>query len=136
MPMRIDICQCAINERVPHFATWNKKNLRVRATSPISQNIPQVCRPLDIETLAASRALKFAAELGFNKVVLEGDCEVLIKALKGGDQFLSTVGLVMNDIHYDANIFYQLRYSHVRRVGNKIAYSLANRALEITDFVI
>ena len=86
--------------------------------------------------MAASRALKFAAELGFNKVVLEGDCEVLIKALKGRDQFLSTVGLVMNDIHYDANIFYQLRYSHVRRVGNKIAYSLANRALEITDFVI
>ena len=59
-----------------------------------------------------------------------------MKALKGRDQFLSTVGLVMNDIRYDANIFYQLRYSHVRRVGNKIAYSLANRVLEITDFVI
>lgn len=64
----------------------------------LSQNIPQVCRPLDIETLAASRALKFAAELGFNKVVLEGDCEVLMKVVKGGDQFLSTVGLVMDDI--------------------------------------
>ena len=59
-----------------------------------------------------------------------------MKAPKGRDQFLSTVGLVMNNIRYDANIFYQLRYSHVRRVGNKIAYSLANRALEITDFVI
>lgn len=53
----------------------------------LSQNIPQVCRPLDIETLAATRAHKFAAELGFNKVVLEGDCEVLMKALKRGDQF-------------------------------------------------
>ena len=59
-----------------------------------------------------------------------------MKAPKGRDQFLSTVGLVMNDIRYDANIFYQLRYSHVRRVGNKIAYSLANRALDITDFVV
>ena len=59
-----------------------------------------------------------------------------MKALKGRDQFLSTVGLVMNDIHYDANIFYQLRYSHVRKAGNKVAYSLAKRALEITDFVM
>ncbi|XP_075666899.1 uncharacterized protein LOC142636504 [Castanea sativa] len=101
----------------------------------LSQNIPQVCRPLDIETLAASKALKFAAELGFNKVVLEGDCEVLMKALKGGDQFLSTVGLVMDDIRYDANLFYQLRYSHVRRGGSKVAYSLARHALKITNFV-
>ena len=85
--------------------------------------------------MAASRALKFAAELGFNKVVLEGDCEVLIKALKGGDQILSTVGLVMNDIRHDANLFYQFRYSHVRRESNKIAHSLARRVLEITDFV-
>ena len=91
----------------------------------LSQNIPQVCRPLDIETLATSRALKFAAELGFNKVVLEGDCEVLMKALKGGDQFLSTVGLVMDDIRDDANLFYQLRYSHIRRKGNKVANSFS-----------
>ena len=78
--------------------------------------------------MAASRALKFAAESGFNKVVLEGDCEVLMKAPKGRDQFLSTVGLVMNNIRYDANIFYQLHYSHVRRAGNKVVYSLAKRA--------
>ena len=102
----------------------------------LSQNIPQVCKPLDIETLAASRALKFATELGFNKVVLEGDCEVLMKALKGGDQFLSTVGLVMDDIRYDANLFYQLCYSHVRREGNKVAHSLIRHTLEITDFVV
>ena len=102
----------------------------------LSQNIPQVCRPLDIETLAASRALKFATELGFNKVVLEGDCEVLMKALKGGDQFLSTVGLVMDDIRDDANLFYQLRYSHVRREVNKVAHSLVRHALKITNFVV
>ena len=66
---------------------------------------PTSLQTLDIETLAAS-ALKFAANLGFNKVILEGDCEVLMKALKGGDQFLSAVGLLMDDIRYDANLFY------------------------------
>ena len=59
-----------------------------------------------------------------------------MKALKGGDQFLSTVGLVMDDIRDDANLFYQLCYFHVRREGNKVAHSLARHALEITDFVV
>ena len=68
---------------------------------------PTGLQTLRIETLAAS-ALKFAAALGFNKVVLKGDCEVLMKALKGGDQFLSTVGLLMDDFRYDANLLYQL----------------------------
>ena len=58
-----------------------------------------------------------------------------MKALKGGDQFLSTVGLLMDDIRYDATFFYQLCYSHVRREGNIVAHSLAIYALEITDFI-
>jgi len=59
-----------------------------------------------------------------------------MKALKGGDQFLSTVGLVMDVICDDANLFYQLHYSHVRREGNKVVHSLARHALEITEFVV
>ena len=59
-----------------------------------------------------------------------------MKALKGRDQFLSTVGLLMNDIRYDANLFYQLRYSHVRREGNIVARSLVRYALEITDSIV
>ena len=58
-----------------------------------------------------------------------------MKALKGGDQFLSTVGLLMDDIRYDATFFYQLCYSHVRREGNIVAHSLARYALEITNFM-
>ena len=58
-----------------------------------------------------------------------------MKALKGRDQFLSTVGLLMDDIHYDANLFYQLRSSHVRREGNIVAHSLVRYALKITDSI-
>ena len=58
-----------------------------------------------------------------------------MKALKGGDQFLSAVGLLMDDIRYDANLFYHLHDSHVRRESNIVAHSLARYALEITDFV-
>ena len=40
----------------------------------LSQHFPQVVLPLEIEAKAASRALQFASELGFNQVILEGDC--------------------------------------------------------------
>ena len=58
-----------------------------------------------------------------------------MKALKGRDQFLSTVGLLMDDIRYDANLFYQLRSSHLRREGNIVAHSLVRYALKITDSI-
>nr|POF00764.1 hypothetical protein CFP56_68291 [Quercus suber] len=41
----------------------------------LSQHIPQVVSPLGIDAKAASRALQFASELGFNQVILEGDCQ-------------------------------------------------------------
>ena len=61
---------------------------------------------------------------------------MLMKALKGGDYFLSTVGLLMDDIRYDANLFYQLRCFYVRREDNKIAHFLARYTLGITNFVV
>lgn len=47
-----------------------------------------------------------------------------------------TVGLLMDDIRYDANLFYQLRYSHVRRECNNVIHFLARYALGIIDFVV
>ena len=82
------------------------------------------CNPtLITKAKAASKALQFAAELGFNRVILEGDCQVLIKALK-------------EDVHFDARHFNELRYSHVKREGNKVAHFLAQYALGILDFVV
>ena len=43
-------------------------------------SLPQIV--VELETLAATRAIEFSIELGFSKVILEGDSETVIKALQ------------------------------------------------------
>ena len=39
--------------------------------------------------------------------------------------FLSFNGLLIDDVRFGARFFTQLRYSHVKRKGNKVAHDLA-----------
>ncbi|XP_075636673.1 uncharacterized protein LOC142608901 [Castanea sativa] len=102
----------------------------------LAQQLPQLYTPLIIEAKAALRALQFAAELGFNQVILEGDCQVLIKALKEDSMFLCIDGLFIEDVLLDAIFFNELHYSHVKRGDNKVAHSLARYALGVLNFVV
>ena len=45
----------------------------------LSQQIHLPSTVLEVKTMAARRALEFAMEIGVHKVILEGDCEILIK---------------------------------------------------------
>lgn len=72
----------------------------------LAQQLPHLYTPLITEAKAASRALKFAAELGFNRVILEGDYQVLVKALKEDRMFLCTNGLFIEDVLFYASFFY------------------------------
>ena len=58
----------------------------------LSQRIPLPTSIIEVEALAARRAMEFALELGFDYVTLEGDSEVLVKTLNAGGNTLA---------HYD-----------------------------------
>ena len=47
-----------------------------------TQQIPMPATVIEVEVLAAMRALELALELGFDNVILEGDSEILLKYLK------------------------------------------------------
>lgn len=55
--------------------------------------------------MAAATALQFASDLGFQHVILETDLHVLVKALLDDTEFLSAVGLVLDDIRLSATFF-------------------------------
>ena len=44
---------------------------------------------IEVEVMAARRALELALECGFQRIVLEGDSEVLYKALQQGNRCLA-----------------------------------------------
>ena len=74
----------------------------------MSKLLPQQYTSLEIETLAASSALEFAAKLGFRQVTLETDSQVLSNALRHNSPYLFPLGLLIDDIICNASLFNQL----------------------------
>lgn len=91
---------------------------------------------LEIEARAASSALQLATEMGFNRIVLEGDSKVLMHALADDLPFLSTLGSLIDDVRFNVVFFTNLHYPHVKREGNMVAHSLVYYALTILDFFV
>ena len=61
---------------------------------------------------------------------------VLATALIKNSTYLSTDGLLMDDIRFNATLFNQLLYSDVKREGNKVVHKLARHAFCISDFLV
>lgn len=67
--------------------------------------LPQVHSLEDIEALAASKALRFAAEIEIEWVVLEVDSQVLIFRLVNDSEVLPCNGLLIEDIRRCSTLF-------------------------------
>ena len=91
---------------------------------------------IEVEFLAAWKALELTIELGFDNITLEGDSEVLIKSLAKGGNSLAHYGHLLADIHILMTRFSSLSLSHVRRHCNHLAHALARRASSTPDLSI
>ena len=67
---------------------------------------------------------------------LESNSQVLVNALCNDTIFLSSNGLLIEDIRLNARFFNQLHYSHVKKEINKVAHNLALHALRISNFIV
>ncbi|XP_075664873.1 uncharacterized protein LOC142634467 [Castanea sativa] len=80
-----------------------------------------------LEALAARRAILFAIELGLQQVIIEGDSEIVFKALSGVCSDRSCIGHIFKDYKSILGLF-QTHSSYTRRQCNSVAYALAKRA--------
>ena len=80
-----------------------------------TQPIPLPTSVEIMEVLVAWGALWFAKDLGFNKVILEGDSEIIIKALNSGGLSASSFGHIIKDIKMMLSSFGSVLFSHTRR---------------------
>ena len=85
------------------------------------------------EALAAHRAVTFAKELSIFKVVVEGDCLWVVQALKALDRCKTLYGNVIEDTYSQGVTLQHCQFQHVRRDGNKLAHTLARRAILSVD---
>ena len=112
------------------------RNSQGMVMASLSQKISLPQTVVELETLAATRAIEFSIELGFSKVILEGDSETVIKALQDNSPSLAPFGLLIRDAQETANFFTCISYAHVGRNGNFVAHNLARYARHITGFFV
>ena len=92
----------------------------------LTQQIPLPSSVIEVEVLAARKALELTIELGFDNITL--DFEVLIKSLVKDNNSLAHYGHLLADIHVLMAWFSSLHLSHVRRHFNSLAHALARHA--------
>ena len=98
------------------------------------QIIPLPTSVETVEVLAARNAICLARELQFNKVIIEGDSEVVIKALNNSNVSSTSFGHIIRDIKIVSVAFREISFCHTRRQGNKVAHSIARRACKFSPF--
>ncbi|KAL0003476.1 hypothetical protein SO802_017257 [Lithocarpus litseifolius] len=94
----------------------------------LSQEIPLPTSVETVEVIAARRAILFAKELGFARVMVEGDSEVVIKAIREKSLLSSALGHILNDIHALSCSFSSISFHHTMRLGNSVAHCLARKS--------
>lgn len=86
--------------------------------------------------MAEIRALEFCLEVGIDQAIVEGDSEIVVKALASKDSGLASFGLLVKVANICATSNSKLAYSHTRREGNEVAHSLARLAMSISNYVV
>lgn len=69
----------------------------------------------NVETLVAAKAISFTLDLGLTSIIVEGDSEVIIKALKCEDAYFATFGHLIFSTKFSMDAFSSISFSHTRR---------------------
>ena len=101
-----------------------------------SQTIPLPTLVETVEVLVARSAVSLAKELNFDQVIIEGDAEVIIKAINNGGFLSSSFGHIIRDIKLLSSAFHKVSYSHTHRQGNRVAHRLAKIACNFSPFQV
>lgn len=86
-----------------------------------------------MEALAARRALIFAQEINIFKAEVEGDSLKVIQALNNPKPNRTQMGHIISDIQRLGAGMQSCIFNHTRRGGNRLAHSLAKRAVLAVD---
>ena len=81
-------------------------------------------------------SLIFAKELSTFQCSIEGDVEVIIKAILAGVTMNLKYGHVIHDVLVLANGFRCCKFSHVKHIGNSVAHFLARKAISSNELQV
>nr|XP_023929444.1 uncharacterized protein LOC112040778 [Quercus suber] len=91
---------------------------------------------VEVEALAARQAIKFAKELNLQSIILEGDSELITRALQQEGPSFSCYGQLIEETQALAGLFPSYSVSHVHRKGNSLTHNLARNARHVSGLVV
>lgn len=77
------------------------------------------------EAVAAVQALRFAKDMGFRQIELEGDSSTIISKLKTTSIDRSEIGPHIWEARILLTMFEKVKYQHIKREGNRVAHLIA-----------
>ncbi|MBA0579000.1 hypothetical protein Gorai_021269, partial [Gossypium raimondii] len=83
-----------------------------------------------VEAIACVKALQFAKDMGFQRLVLEGDSRMVIKWIISNSVDHSSVTAYINDTRSLNSQFLVCKVKHTLRDGNWAAHQLAKEAFD------
>ena len=60
---------------------------------------------MEVEAIAACRVVEFGSEIGVDCAIMEGDLEIIVKALRNKDNSLISYGPLINDVSLFLGLF-------------------------------
>ena len=102
----------------------------------LAQNIQLASSVAEMEALAASWALELAAELGFDRVIFEGDSTSVITSLTDQVSNLAPFGLLIKEAQDLALRLNHVKFQHIGRDGNSIAHNFVRHARHVIGFFV
>ena len=77
------------------------------------QQLDQAYQPMEVEAMAANKAVEFGSELGLHNAIITRDSVVVAKALKCKEFGLAPYAHLLKDVSLFSSLYSQLSYSHV-----------------------
>ena len=89
-----------------------------------------------VEVIVATKALRFANDLGLPTIMLEGDSKITIDALAGEDSSLTEYGHLVDEAKELAKDFMYIEFSHVLRQKNGAVHDIARHARHVREYSV
>lgn len=106
------------------------------AMASLTQNVQLAISVVEMEALAATRAIELAVDLGFDRITFEGNSTTVMRAFTDQSSTYAPFGLLIREAQDFVNRHNQVKFQHGGREGNSIAYSFARHTSHVTNFSI
>ena len=112
------------------------KDMNEKVVASMAETFPLPFSVIAVEVIAATKALRFANDLGLPSIMLEGDSKITIDALASENSSLTEYGHLVDEAKELAKYFTYIEFSHVLRQKNSTTHNIARHARHVSEYSV